>query len=211
VPISSLRRGDQVLTIDGKGRRKFSEVFFFGHRDHDKVAPFKRLCLEGGDCLRLTAGHYVPVSDTLSWKDAKFARAGEVVEGQYVWVLPEGTSNNEPWPSRVIALKDCECVGLFNPYTLGASTIVVDGVLASVHSDWFLDAIAPSFMTRYIPAIYDVCLSPGRLVYRLMGPVWAETLQDEVALDKAAYGETGLRALVQPIRIKLSGNEWKKT
>lgn len=45
--------------------------------------------------------------------------------------------------------------GLFNPYTLGGD-IVVNGALASAHSSWFLDGVAPASMTRHLPAIYQV-------------------------------------------------------
>lgn len=45
--------------------------------------------------------------------------------------------------------------GLYNPYT-AAGTIVVDGVAATVHSRWFLDASFDRLgLTAHIPAAYQ--------------------------------------------------------
>lgn len=46
--------------------------------------------------------------------------------------------------------------GLYNPFTLGGD-IVVNDVLASVHSDWFLDAAVPNAWAHHLPAVYQVC------------------------------------------------------
>ena len=48
--------------------------------------------------------------------------------------------------------------GLFNPYT-AAGTIVVNGVVATVHSRWFLDyAFDALGLTAHLPEAYQVCL-----------------------------------------------------
>lgn len=201
VPISSLRHGDRVLTLTKQGKYQFTEIFFFGHRDYSAVSAFKRIRMEDGNSLRLSAGHYLPVSDTTSWSDTRFMRGKDVLVGQLVWIISEGSNNKEPRPSRVISVEDCICTGLFNPYTLDNSTIIVDNVVASTHSEWFLDSMAPTPLIKYLPRIYDVCLIPGKLIYRIMGPKWAENLQEEVQIDEAAYGETGFKALVKPYLI----------
>lgn len=47
--------------------------------------------------------------------------------------------------------------GLFNPFTL-SGTIVVNGVVASVHSEWLLDDLVTSpEYSRYLPIFYQVC------------------------------------------------------
>ena len=53
--------------------------------------------------------------------------------------------------------------GLYNPITLTGS-IIVDGVAASVHSDWFLDELADATgMTSYLPMAYQVVDQPRHL------------------------------------------------
>ena len=46
--------------------------------------------------------------------------------------------------------------GLFNPFTLGGS-IIVDGMAASAHSEWFLDHYftAPKLVSL-LPGVYQV-------------------------------------------------------
>ena len=52
--------------------------------------------------------------------------------------------------------------GLFNPFTLGG-TIVVDNVVASVHSDWFLDPLYDWLhIPHLLPATYQVRSWPAR-------------------------------------------------
>ena len=47
-------------------------------------------------------------------------------------------------------------LGLYTPFTFGG-TIVVDDVVASVHSDWFLDPLFDWLnITHLLPATYQV-------------------------------------------------------
>jgi hypothetical protein len=57
-------------------------------------------------------------------------------------------------------------VGAFNPLTMNG-TIVVDGVVASAHSDWFLDGLAPAETQAWV---YQTVLAPVRVAYRVLGP-----------------------------------------
>ena len=47
-------------------------------------------------------------------------------------------------------------LGLYNPFTLSGN-IIVNGVAASVQSEWFLDSAADKFgMASMLPDIYQV-------------------------------------------------------
>ena len=65
--------------------------------------------------------------------------------------------------------------GVFNPYTL-TGNIIVDGVVASAHSDWLLDDFCPRRCTGWLPAVYQALFVPGRLLYRALGTVAADVL-----------------------------------
>ena len=59
--------------------------------------------------------------------------------------------------------------GLYNPYTLGG-TIIVNGVVASAHSEWFLDSLFQAVsLVHLLPAVYQMVLLPVRLVYTFLG------------------------------------------
>jgi hypothetical protein len=59
--------------------------------------------------------------------------------------------------------------GLYNPFTLSGD-LVVNGVLASAHSDWFLDRVMPQSYVSSIPAIYQAAMAPMRATYYVGGP-----------------------------------------
>jgi hypothetical protein len=104
------------------------------------------LTLASGRALTLSPRHFIPVAAGAddAW-DARVAKgADEVRVGDFVW----------------------SAAGAYNPLTLNG-TIVVDGVVASAHSDWFLDGVVPADT----PArVYQAILAPVRVAYRAMGP-----------------------------------------
>jgi hypothetical protein len=100
-----------------------------------------------------------------------YKRAKDVREGERMWVhLQLG----EPGASSVgvFVVSGVEGVrkrGLYNPYTMGG-TIVVDGVVASSHSEWFLDnALEALGLVRWLPVVYQAVLLPVRVLYRGLG------------------------------------------
>jgi hypothetical protein len=100
-----------------------------------------------------------------------YKRAMDVREGERMWVHQ---LLGEPGASSVgvFVVSGVEGVrkrGLYNPYTMGG-TIVVDGVVASSHSEWFLDnALEALGLVRWLPVVYQAVLLPVRVLYRGLG------------------------------------------
>ncbi|KAK9829524.1 hypothetical protein WJX72_006318 [[Myrmecia] bisecta] len=116
--------------------------------------------------------------------DVVYKRAADVAVHDVVWTA----GGNHTMVAREVT--DVEVVmglGLFNPFTTGGF-LVVDGVLVSAHSAWFLDAtfnhlgISPS----YLPAIYQVIMAPARALYHLLGKQHAVELDAIIESTKLA-------------------------
>ncbi len=48
--------------------------------------------------------------------------------------------------------------------------VVVNGVVASAHSDWVLDDLVPAAWTPALPRLYQALFRPVYWAYRLLGP-----------------------------------------
>ena len=86
-------------------------------------------------------------------------------------------------------------LGLFNPYVRGGN-IVVNGIVASPHSEWILDNVVPSSLRGYLPHIYEAILTPIYYIYLAVGPAIAEWLAEDLGLSQENNGATGYLALV---------------
>lgn len=79
-------------------------------------------------------------------------RAEEVQVGDITWANAAGVLK----PHVVTSRGHVTEMGLWAPLT-GSGTILVDGVAASVHSDWYLDPIFDAIgRPDLLPAIYQV-------------------------------------------------------
>ncbi|CAE7681139.1 wrt-1 [Symbiodinium sp. CCMP2456] len=171
--LSEVRVGDRVLSVDQRGRICFDDVYFFGHASPTETATYHCICTASGRMLRVSSMHFVacPRSTTSSWKATTFEYAKDVCPGHCVWVEVRGELVAE-----VVTTVSCSlALGLFNPYTL-TGTLIVDGVVASAHSDWLLDDFCPRRCVGWLPATYQALFLPGRLLYRGLGSMAADVL-----------------------------------
>ncbi|EFJ07826.1 hypothetical protein SELMODRAFT_448268 [Selaginella moellendorffii] len=142
--------GDKVAV----GKNLFSDVYAFGHKDADAISEFVQVH-SGANMLELTAGHFVPVdvNGKLVYK-----RAEDLKVGDSLWES-----------SQVTEISKVEKLGLYNPLTLSGN-IMVNNVLASAHSEWFLDSIFDAVgATEYLPYAYQAVLAPVRAIYNIVG------------------------------------------
>lgn len=108
--------------------------------------------------LELSRKHFLPVGKkgALAYKQAEMLRAGDVRLGDAVWV--QHTTGLSPY--YVEEISGVQKAGLWAPYTR-QGTIVVNGVVASVHSEWILDDLLDVFgRADLLPAIYQVLSLP---------------------------------------------------
>merc|ERR1711966_279148 len=94
----------------------------------------------------------------------------------------------QAWSSlqEVLQTKPVLKRGISNPFTLHGE-LVVNGVVASSHSEWFLDSIAESLgLVHLLPSAYQLVLAPARGLYHMVGPVAAREQLEEYASEMAA-------------------------
>lgn len=169
VSIADIKVGDHVQTIDSKGISTFEPVYLFGHRDAATTLPVAELAVKSpaaNATLSLSPQHFMMAASS-SGSDAVHTYAKNVQIGNRVTMIVGGQPTAAIVTGKRMSLKS----GAFNPFTKGGN-IVVDGVLASCHSDWFLDDFlqrhAPAH-THLLPALYQVLLKPFHLAYLVIG------------------------------------------
>jgi len=161
IPMEQLQIGDSVLTQDGT----FSEVYVMSHQNPDVVGQFVSIKLANQQHLDATAKHFVFVSPKCDGS-VQQVYASSVKEGMCMFSRYAETGEQL---QRVKEVSVREKRGIYNPFTLSGS-IVVNGVVASSHSDWFLDDIAAKYgWTSMLPAIYQAVLMPARGLYHVVG------------------------------------------
>lgn len=106
--------------------------------------------------LELSAKHFLPVGQSGGdYRQATMKQARDVVPGDLVFA----TQGNDLQAQEVTDVTVVSKQGLWAPYT-SRGTIVVNGVVASVHSEWILDGLLETLgRPDLLPAIYQV--SPG--------------------------------------------------
>ena len=192
VRMKDLQVGDRVLATDGQGKFFFDDVYFFGHADQSIMSPMIQLHMQAASnssfALELSPDHFIhrcPGLKPCSFEDAEAAYSAAILEGSYVWTV-EGIA-------KVLSSRMVPKQGLFNPYTLSGN-IVVNGVAASAHSSWVLDAWVPSSLVKHLPSIYQAMFSVGRWIYWLAGAPAADFIGVNNPYDRTpwlAYGVAG--------------------
>jgi hypothetical protein len=177
--ISQLSIGDRVQTVLDDGSVAYTPIYMKSHADTKALARFVKLETQDGSVLHLTPDHYLPVQKgmpgtgagaqrSIRSADVAFKAAAEVAQGDYVLLAPGSGAHAGHGQHAVLSqVSNVSLVikqGLFNPYTLNGR-IVVDGVVASCHSHWFLEALVPARLSGYILPVYDALLAPVRWLY----------------------------------------------
>ena len=179
-----VRVGDRVLTSNGL----YSDVYVLSHEEPNVSLEYIHIRLDSNNTIEASSGHFIPVSPDCRGL-THHLRASAIQEGMCLVVPQEGFVRVGE-VSRVIKR------GMFSPFTL-TGDIVVNGVVASSHSEWFLDGLADKFgLTHLLPNIYQAVLAPARGLYHLIGPAAARQELEEYQAQMALATESNW--LVKP-------------
>lgn len=177
VSMKDLAYGDLVQTVDKRGSVQFQEVYFFGHRDPSAVSEYVNLQSAGGRVLQLSPTHFARVC--ASHCSADSLRAGlTVLRHVYAKDVSVGDLVGTVGAGGVVSFSAVERVwrsletGLYNPYVRGGD-ILVEGTVASVHSEWVLDSV-PFLKSEWLPHVYEALFFPLYLIYKAIGPEYSE-------------------------------------
>ncbi|XP_024537580.1 warthog protein 6 [Selaginella moellendorffii] len=151
--MKELKIGDKVAV----GKNSFSDIYAFGHKDLDVVSEFVQVKTEA-NTLELTAGHFVPVNTK---GEIIYKRAADLKVGDSLSTISGA--------SPITEISKVDKLGLYNPLTLSGN-ILVNNVVASVHSEWFLDSLFDALgASEYLPYAYQSLLAPVRALYNIAG------------------------------------------
>lgn len=183
--ISEVRLGDRVRVARPDGSLGFEEVYLNTHKDRVGSARYVELALASGRRLSLSPRHFIPTAGSPAggWGERVTKGADEIRPGDLVW---SETAGGGMALDQVEAVANKAAIGAFNPLTRGG-TIIVDGVAASAHSDWFLDGIVSAHAQA---ATYQAILAPVRVAYDLLGPSIMERITEEWGVVDAIRNAT---------------------
>jgi len=175
--IKSATIGTMLMTSQG-----FAPMYLSGHQDAAAMTAMVQVTLASNHTLAVTPDHYLPLPGGL------YKSAGRLEVGDELFVQTSvGFS-----PTPITALGMANEVGLFNPYTT-TGDVVVDGVLASCHSSWFLEGVASESSTV---RIYQQLLAPVRMLHR-MAPGWLARFAAAFADEPKALSEVGVLRIIK--------------
>ena len=144
--IKDVRVGDELMSEDGS----FSSVYLIGHKDNSAVIDFIKITALNGQSVLMSPFHFIQC-------DGQYMFAKDVKPNMTVTMWQTSTRKDV----KIMSVESVSDVGLHNPYTMSGS-LIVDGFAVSAHSEWFLEDYVGA---RYIPSIYQMLLSPIRLLH----------------------------------------------
>jgi hypothetical protein len=172
-PMQDLAIGDRVQVAGWDGSLRYEDVYMFTHRDRNQSGRAVELALASGHRLTLSPRHFVPVAPEggAPWASRLVKAANEIAVGDGIWHVDAA---GVMLVSSVTGVRSGVSIGAFNPLTL-SGVIVVDGVVASAHSDWFLDGLASADSQA---RMYQALFAPMRGLYRAIGPRWMQEVTE---------------------------------
>lgn len=147
LPIQTAQIGMQLMTSQG-----LAPFFIQGHADSGAATTMLQINTFSNHSITATFDHYFPLVS------GKEAQAQHLSLGDELWVSHHGTLV----PSQIVEIRQVTARGLFNPYTT-IGDLVVNGVLASSHSSWFLQDMG--FSDSFTVAVYKSVFLPLSLLY----------------------------------------------
>ena len=177
--------GDRLQVIRADGSVGYEDVYLLTHKDAASVSQYIRITLASGRQLELSPRHFLPTApdpERPDWATRLVKGADEIKVGDVLWFH----DGERMQPARVAGVATEVEYGAFNPLTL-SGTIIVDGVVASAHSDWFLDGIVSADAQA---RIYQVMFAPVRAIYRVIGPEWTREISERWGIVEFVHNAT---------------------
>jgi len=192
VRMDEVRMHDRVAAVAQDGTVHYTALLFWGHAEANTDTEYVHLEVEAEagepafgkrSTLRLTEDHFVPVATAKGLALGRITfqahhrekRASLVELGDVLW-LASHLAGSPVMPAKVIAKRTMRVAGMYNPYS-AVGLLVVDGVVASEHSDSFLDPFWPASYDHHLPMAYHVVLAPFRWLSQLLPTRWAAQTQ----------------------------------
>ena len=172
--MKDVRIGDRLQVVMPDGSLRYEDVYLLTHNDPGVAGSYLELALASGQRLTLSPRHFIPIAPVAGagWESRVLKGANEIEVGDIVW---HQGSDGAMLPTTVTGITATLGTGAFNPLTL-SGTIVVDGVVASAHSDWFLDGVVSADLQGQI---YQAMFAPVRGIYHVIGPEWTQTIAED--------------------------------
>lgn len=184
-PMRDVQYGDKVQIMTSSGELTFGEVYVFGHRDENKKADYVNI-ETALNHLKMSLTHYARICKA-NCDTEGIATQSIVLESVYAKDVIVGDIVAEIGEGSAVALGRVEKVwvseeqGLYNPYIRGGD-IVVNGIVASVHSAWLLDTPDSdsffSFLPSQLSVIYEWVLFPVYCLFKVIGPLNSRNLAE---------------------------------
>jgi len=138
-PMSGLKKGEKVATVNGKREIVFTEFLGWAEKDSSTTTYFLQLTTENRSSVVLTAHHFLMSSPDLA-QDPVMKQAGEVTEGDFL--LTSSGLEKVSSISRVMRQ------GRAAPLTM-TGDLLVDGVLSSNYAHAPSHSVAHLWMSPF--------------------------------------------------------------